>query len=177
MRIALETERLYLRPFEITDAQAMFDGWASDPEVTKFLTWPVHESVDVTKMILEKWDEEYKKPERLNFAIIDKKSQTLIGGIDVVGYLDGDPVIGYNLAHRYWGNGLMSEACKCLLEHLFRLGFKQVHIDANKDNIGSNRVIQKCGGVFIKEEDEELPLKQTTVRVNRYIVYAPRKDK
>lgn len=42
MRLTLHTERLTLRPFELEDAQAMFDGWASDPEVTKYLTWPTH---------------------------------------------------------------------------------------------------------------------------------------
>lgn len=34
----LTTPRLTLRPFLLTDAQDMFDNWASDPEVTKYLT-------------------------------------------------------------------------------------------------------------------------------------------
>ena len=36
----IETERLTLRPFRAEDAEAMFRNWASDPEVTKFLTCP-----------------------------------------------------------------------------------------------------------------------------------------
>ena len=36
----IETERLTLRPFQPTDAEDMFNNWASDPEVTRFLTWP-----------------------------------------------------------------------------------------------------------------------------------------
>ena len=35
----IETRRLILRPFTMEDAQPMFDNWASDPEVTKYLTW------------------------------------------------------------------------------------------------------------------------------------------
>ena len=44
----IETERLILRPFRESDVEPMFRNWASDPEVTKFMTWPVHESVAVT---------------------------------------------------------------------------------------------------------------------------------
>lgn len=45
----IETERLILRRFEIEDAENMFDNWASDYENIIFLTWPKHESVEVTK--------------------------------------------------------------------------------------------------------------------------------
>ena len=45
----LETPRLMLRKFTMDDAQVMYENWASDPEVTKFLTWPPHNSVEVTK--------------------------------------------------------------------------------------------------------------------------------
>lgn len=34
----IETKRLILRPFKKEDAEPMFYNWASDPEVTKFLT-------------------------------------------------------------------------------------------------------------------------------------------
>lgn len=51
----METERLVLRPFQVQDAQQMFENWASDEEVTRFLTWPTHESVQVTKQVLESW--------------------------------------------------------------------------------------------------------------------------
>jgi len=44
----METERLILRPFHINDAQAMYKNWASDDEVTKFLTWETHKDIDTT---------------------------------------------------------------------------------------------------------------------------------
>ena len=40
----IETERLLLRPFQAEDAVPMFRNWASDPEVTKFLTWQPHKN-------------------------------------------------------------------------------------------------------------------------------------
>lgn len=48
--IQLETERLILRRFTIDDAPAMFKNWASDPEVTKFMTWPTHKDVGVNSI-------------------------------------------------------------------------------------------------------------------------------
>ena len=57
----IATERLTLRRFEIEDAENMFYNWANDPEVTKYLTWPAHESVDTTETILKEWISKYEK--------------------------------------------------------------------------------------------------------------------
>lgn len=175
MKLTLETQRLILRPFRTDDAEAMFSGWVSDPEVTKYLTWNTHESIDDTRAILDQWIREYEKPERLNFAIVLKDTEQLIGGIDVVGYLgdvDGTPVIGYNLSRAFWNKGYMTEACRCLIDYLYSKGYTEVRIDAMSENIGSIRVIEKCGGIFLRTEEEFFPLKNETVSVNRYIVKA-----
>ena len=151
----------------------MFFGWASDPEVTKYLTWNTHKDIEETKKILSLWIDEYEKTERLNFAIELKKEDKLIGGIDVVGYLGwvhGTPVIGYNLARNYWGNGYMTEACRCVIEYLFSKGYSEVRIDAMTENIASIKVIQKCGGKLLKTDEDYFPLKDKKVLINRYIV-------
>ena len=171
MNVTLETARLRLRPFRLDDAEAMFERWASDDEVTKYLTWITHQSVEQTREILAKWVAEYEQPERLNFAIeLKEEGNKLIGGIDVVHYVEGVPVIGYNLARAYWGRGLMTEACRCVLDYLFSQGFSEVKIDAIVENIGSNRIIQKCGGELVGTDEEYLSRKDKTVRVNRYLV-------
>ena len=51
----LETERLVLRRFTMEDAQAMFENWASDPEVTKFLSWPTHQTIADSRSVLSEW--------------------------------------------------------------------------------------------------------------------------
>ena len=176
MKVTLETERLILRPFAVEDAKEMFSNWASDPEVTKYVTWNPHENVEVTKVLLESWVKQYEKPERLNFAIVLKENNELIGGIDIVGYLGGvhgTPIIGYVISKKYWGKGITTEACKRVLEYLFLLGYQEVRIDAEVDNIASNRVIQKCGGIFLRCEEEDVPLKNKKVMVNRYKVSKP----
>lgn len=173
MRVTLTTDRLILRPLSPDDAEAMFCGWASDPEVTKYLTWNPHADVDETRARLEKWDEEYQKPERLNFGIVEKETGVLIGNINVVGYIggpSGTPVIGYCLSRAAWGKGYMTEACRCLIAYLFERGHTCVRIDAVRENLASNRVIVKCGGRQIGADEEFVEAKGRFVTVNRYII-------
>ena len=49
----IETPRLILRRAKMEDAEAMFRNWANDTEVTRYLTWPPHESIEVTQSLLQ----------------------------------------------------------------------------------------------------------------------------
>ena len=51
----IETPRLILRRFTIEDVPAMYRNWASDPKVTKYLTWPTHENPEVSRQVLLDW--------------------------------------------------------------------------------------------------------------------------
>ncbi len=64
----IETERLILRRFRIEDAQSMYENWASDPEVNKFLSWPFHQSVDVIKEVIENWIKSYSELDNYQWA-------------------------------------------------------------------------------------------------------------
>jgi len=44
----IETERLILRPLPVDDGSAIFSGWAQDKEVTRYLTWRPHKSLEQT---------------------------------------------------------------------------------------------------------------------------------
>ena len=60
----IETRRLVLRRFTLSDAEPMYRNWASDPEVTRYLLWPAHESEEETKGILKGWIAAYDKTEK-----------------------------------------------------------------------------------------------------------------
>lgn len=164
----LETKRLILRKFKLDDAEEMFHSYASDSDVTKYLTWNPHKNIDETIKILNIWIEQYNKPERINYAIVLKETNKLIGGIDVCGYKEGVPVVGYVLSKKYWNNGYMTEAFKELINYLFSLGHKKILVDAFVENVGSNKVIKKCGGNFLKVIEEEFPMKNVTWKINTY---------
>ena len=56
-----QTERLILRKFTINDSQNMYDNWASNPNVTRYMTWGVHDSVETTQGLLNEWVKCYDK--------------------------------------------------------------------------------------------------------------------
>ena len=147
----LNTERLYLRHIREDDAQRIFDCWASKPEVTKYITWHTHESVVTTKEVMGFWLREYEEDDKcMRWGIELKAEGKLIGMIDVVGYRDGKPVIGYCSGPAYWGNGYMTEALRAVVIELFAQGHAEILIEAVQENIGSCRVIEKNGFEYVE---------------------------
>ena len=55
----LETGRLLLRRLTMDDSEMMFNNWASDPEVTRYLRWNAHRSWAETAEILNEWEKHY----------------------------------------------------------------------------------------------------------------------
>ena len=178
MNKRIETKRLILRSPKASDAEPMFSNWANDPEVTKYLTWNSHESVEVTKMIVSRWLQEEEDPKTVRFLITVKGNDDPVGSIDVVGYHDGDPEIGYCLSRKLWGQGYMTEACQAVVAYLFALGHKRILIDAAEENVGSNRVIAKCGFRFVGKERKEhtSAFKEAPVTLNHYEILRPDAD-
>ena len=165
----LETERLLPRRIRREDAQRIYDCWASDPEVTRYLTWQPHASVAVTEAIVARWLADYDKPDTYRYGIELRETGELIGMIDVVGYHHGNPVIGYCSGRAYWGNGYMTEALKALCAALFEAGYSMIRIEAVRENIGSNRVIQKAGFRFANSREQPMSeSKPEIVTINSY---------
>ena len=145
----LETERLVLRPYIVEDAQAMYDNWCSDAEVTKFLTWPPHESVSITKEIVSSWVDNYKKDNWYQWAIVVKENgDEPIGGISVVEFDEKTKMahIGYCISKEWWHKGITSEALKVVMDYLFdEVGVNRVESRHDPRNLNSGRVMKKCG--------------------------------
>ena len=144
----LETDRLILRPFRAEDAQAMYANWASDPEVTKFLSWPTYKSIDDAHAILNQWLESYDNPEFYQWAIVLKELGQPIGSISVVN-LDNRvdlAEIGYCIGKVWWGRGIMPEAVKTVMAFLFEeVGMQRLEAGHDPENSASGAVIRKCG--------------------------------
>ncbi len=144
----LETKRLILRKAAPEDAQPMYENWASDPEVTKFLTWPPHSSPAVSEAVLKSWIEAYESADYYQWMIVLKDLNQPIGSISVVSKDDqvGKAEVGYCIGRRWWHKGIMSEALQAVIDFLF----EEVHmnrIEAKHDpnNPHSGGVMRKCG--------------------------------
>ncbi len=144
----LNTERLVLRQFTLDDAQAMFDNWAKDPEVTRFMTWPPYKSPDGTREKLKQWVEEYKDPSNYTWAICPKELGEPIGSISVVTMNDERDIvsIGYCIGRKWWHQGITSEAFAAVIKYLFEeVGVNRLEARHNVNNPNSGRVMKKCG--------------------------------
>ena len=108
--IKLETERLVLRRFEESDAEAFYKNWASDPQVTRFLTWPTHTSIEVTRNVLLSWLPLYEKEDYYHWVITLKDCENEpVGTIHGQVNDDLDLIqIGYCLGRAWWNKGIMS---------------------------------------------------------------------
>jgi hypothetical protein len=59
--LVLETKKFILRQFTSKDIPDMYYNWARDKEVTKYLTWEEHYSMEKTNKIVTFWKNSYKK--------------------------------------------------------------------------------------------------------------------
>ena len=117
----LETERLILRRFTIEDAEPMFNNWASDDEVTKFLTWPTHRSEEDSKWFINQCLDNYSCLSFYNWAIELIGSHELVGNISIVHTNEetNNMIFGWVIGRKYWGNGYAPEAAKKVLDIMF----------------------------------------------------------
>lgn len=145
----IETDRLILRRYVIEDADAMYKNWASDSDVTKFLTWQPHSSVEVSRSIIVDWLKEYSDEKYYQWAIVLKDNgNEPIGGISVVHMNEDISMvhIGYCLGRAWWRRGIMSEALKAVMDFMFdTVEVNRVESRHDPMNPNSGKVMQKCG--------------------------------
>jgi len=149
--VEIETPHLLLRRITMEDAPAIFENWASDDEVTRYLTWPTHQTVRDSEGFITFLEGLYTSPDAYQWGIVLKENGKLIGNISVVRM---DEIIesvdlGWVLGRSYWGQGIMPEAAKAVRDFLFdEVGVHRVAARHDVRNQKSGRVMQKIGMKF-----------------------------
>lgn len=163
----METSRLLLRRMEISDARDMYD-YASRPEVTKYLLWVPHESLEYTRTYLKQVQRCYKHGTFHDFGIIYKENNKFIGTCGFAGTdaANATAEAGYVLNPDYWGKGIAAEALSCIIRMGFeKLGYNRIESRYMVDNIASRRVMEKCSmsfegvlrqSIFVREGYEDI---------------------
>lgn len=139
----LRTDRLLLRPFQLTDADDVY-AYACDSEWGRYLPVPspyeYRDAVEfVARSVLTSWD--------VNPAFAICLSGRCVGGINIrVDASRGTAEIGYSIAREHWGRGLVSEAAMAVMDWAFNeFGLAKITAMADLANTRSSRVMEKLG--------------------------------
>lgn len=149
----LTTERLILRPLSLADAHDAFTKWTSDPDVARYMSWNTHESIDETYAWLEAEEAVRDVAGYYNFGLVDKACGELIGSAGITYFPESDHfILGYNLMKSYWGQGLATEAARCIVEFASdEAGIDTLFAYHALDNPASGRVLEKVGFVYTND--------------------------
>jgi RimJ/RimL family protein N-acetyltransferase len=154
--VTLTTERLILRPFDIADAEMMYNNWAQDPDVVRFFIKKTLNTVDDVRGWITQWTKHFdalteKGWDWGRYAIVQKSDGAVIGTVD---FSETDrearsAEVGYKLGKPWRGKGYMVEALRAVLEHCFEtVGINRVWATHRPQNPASSKVMVNAGMVY-----------------------------
>ena len=141
----LETDRLIIRPWKLSDRDDFYE-YAKNPNIGSNAGWEPHANKIESKEILEMFIDKDE-----TWAIVYKENNKVIGSIGIHkdekrGSTIKSKMLGYVLSQDYWGNGIMTEASKKVIQYVFEEKELDVlSVIHYTFNIRSKRVIEKCG--------------------------------
>lgn len=141
--VELRGPRVTLRMPTLDDAGPLFDRVASDPEVSRYMSWRPHADVAETRRVIT---EIFNAGGESTWLIELRDGE---GPIGAIGCRRPQPHIiefGYYLGRRWWGQGLMSEAVQLLLHSAQRdPTVYRVTAHCHVDNTASARLLERSG--------------------------------
>jgi RimJ/RimL family protein N-acetyltransferase len=132
-----------LRDVAEEDLEVFFEQ-QNDPEAIRMAVWPARDR----EAFFEHWHKIMHAEELV--------AKTILDGQDVAGNItswerDGRRLVGYWLGREYWGRGLATKALGELIQELER----PVYAEVATTNVGSVRVLEKCGFEVIETTTEQ----------------------
>ena len=143
----IKTARLILRRLELSDAEMMFRNWTSDEEVTRFLRWDAHDSIDKTKNMVQQWVDSYQEESTYYWGMYLEDGE-MIGsiGVTIASECDFKGELGYKIGSRWWNQGYASEAVRAVIDYMFRnTDMERMDAFCSVDNLASSKVMEKTG--------------------------------
>lgn len=143
--MTIETARLVLRRPVAEDVEAIFDRYAADLEVTRYLSWPRHTSLDDTRAFVQFSDAEWAKWPAGPLMCFSRTDGALLGGTGL-GFTDAEHAsTGYVFSRDVWGKGYATEALAAMVDLSRSLGISELSAHCHVDHRPSSRVLEKCG--------------------------------
>lgn len=144
--IKIETDRLVLRPFVMTDASDLLDLWIADPCVQTEYGEPTYETLEAVETLLKHWIAGYQEQHFYRWAMVEKDSGRCIGQIAFCRVYEDCRAaeIEYCVSTRYWGRGYAGEALQAVIDHIFvHTDFAWLEAYHREENRNSGRVLEK----------------------------------
>lgn len=149
-QIALETDRLLLRPWRVHEAAVQRELWTErDPRV------PQRRRIDAdgrpTLADVQDWIRTGSRPPSLGLLAAERKgSGDVVGYCGLIGGTDlppDEPELAYELLRRTWGQGYATEAGSAVLGWARESGYRRLWATVRDWNVASLRVLAKLGFV------------------------------
>jgi ribosomal-protein-alanine N-acetyltransferase len=140
-----ETDRLLARPASATDARIVFDRYACDAAVAKYMTWRPHRNIKETIEFLRRCEELWRNGNAFPWSLWLKSDGDFVGFVEA--RVRGSAVdLGYALSRPYWRQGFMSEALTCVIRWaLAQPEIFCVWATCDVENVASARVLERVG--------------------------------
>lgn len=153
MNIIIETKRLLLRTFTENDAHLIYD-LNLDPDVTCYTHDPVKDMANAAEILEKVILPQYALYNHGRWAVLVKPELKFIGWCGLKYRAELNEIdLGYRFKKESWGKGYATEAAYASIKYGFeKLGLQRIVGRADVDNIGSWKVLEKCGMTFIGEE-------------------------
>ncbi len=149
----LTTSHLVLRPFSKTDAAELFPMWV-EPDTIRYFPFKSPLTLERTERIVEGQADHWERYDYGWWAVTLPGTGEFVGWCGLQYLPDTNEVeVAYMLAKKLWGQGLGSEAAAACVKFGFeRLPVEEIVGIVHRQNVPSQRVLEKVGGTSRTEE-------------------------
>ncbi len=148
----IRTERLLLRQMRLSDLDCYYQRIGSSEDVTRYMLWQAHKTVEESRLSLEKVIARYRDLRCYTWGIALTREDCLIGRIDLLRFDEATDScsFAYMLGRDFWNQGYATEALRAVFSFAFdTLGVRQITADHMSENPASGRVMQKVGMHYV----------------------------
>lgn len=162
----LETQRLILRKFTEDDLEALFAIY-HEPEANTFLPWfPVNTLEEAHAFWQERYATAYRQEQAYQYAVCKKSDRLPIGYVNVG--MEESHDLGYGLRQAFWRQGIMTEACRAVVDQVKRDGLPYLTATHDRENPRSGAVMRRLGMTYRYSYEELWQPKNKLVTFRMY---------
>ena len=162
-----ETKRLHIRSVEEKDKEPYMSLRSNNSDFSA--------AYEILPGFFDyEWEGELNSKEDIYLSVFFKDNGIFVGSASIQSYKEDIAELGFDVCKEYWNQGIATEILNGLIGEAYRLyKFSKIVVRANKDNLASRRVAEKCGGAF--EGYEDSPVNNALKRDWRKLKVRPKK--